>query len=83
MAAPEVRARFDAGHLGCGAEFAESLKARLAPLSPGERLAVVVRDPAAKVELPALAWLMGHRGAAERAIGGGAIEFEVEVNERK
>lgn len=72
-------ARYDAGELGCGAELVAAVKERLAPLAPGDRLAVVVRDPAAKVDLPALAWLLGHRVAGERALPGGALEFDIEV----
>lgn len=76
-------ASYDAGDLGCGAELAAAVKERLASLVTGDRLAVTVRDPAAKVDLPALAWLLGHRVAAERPLPGGALEIHIEVQRKE
>lgn len=74
--------RYDAGELGCGAELADAIRQRLGTLRAGETLAVVVRDPAAKVDLPALAWLLGHEVARERRLDERAVEFTILLKDR-
>lgn len=50
----------DAGDLGCGDGLAAWFRDCLRETSAGDVTCVIVRDPAARVELPALARLMGH-----------------------
>jgi TusA-related sulfurtransferase len=50
----------DAGDLGCGEGLAAWFRTQLRDTPPGDTLRAVVRDPAAREELPALARLMGH-----------------------
>lgn len=52
--------RYDAGELGCGTGLSKAFRERLEKVRPGETLEVVASDPAARVELPALAELLGH-----------------------
>lgn len=52
---------FDAGALGCNEGLARTFRERLQALPPGDTLRFVVRDPVARVEIPALARLLGHR----------------------
>ena len=51
----------DAGDLGCGDGLAGWFRDRLRETPTGDVLCSIVRDPAARVELPALARLMGQR----------------------
>jgi TusA-related sulfurtransferase len=51
---------FDAGPLGCADGLAQEFRKRLADVSVGESLAVIVSDPAAKADLPSLARMLGH-----------------------
>jgi TusA-related sulfurtransferase len=51
----------DAGDLGCGDGLAAWFRDRLRETPTGVVLRSIVRDPAARVELPALARLMGQR----------------------
>ncbi len=51
----------DAGSLGCGDGLAAWFRDRLRETPTGDVLCSIVRDPAARVELPALARLMGQR----------------------
>ena len=50
----------DAGDLGCSDGLAAWFRHQLRAIPPGDTLRAVVRDPAAREELPALARLMGH-----------------------
>lgn len=52
---------FDAGDLGCGDGLAREFRERLRSLPPGDTLRTVVSDPVARVELPALARMLGHQ----------------------
>lgn len=52
-------ATYDAGDLGCG-DLVLELRLQLRALPPGAVLAVVARDPAAPVDLPAWCGLVGH-----------------------
>lgn len=50
----------DAGNLGCGDGLAAWFRHQLRAIPAGDTLRALVRDPAAREELPALARLMGH-----------------------
>ena len=50
----------DAGLRGCGDGLAGWFRDQLGTAAAGEELRVIVRDPAALVELPALTRLLGH-----------------------
>lgn len=52
---------FDAGDLGCADGLAQAFREHLRAIPAHDVLRVVVRDPAAREELPALARLMKHR----------------------
>jgi len=51
--------RWDAGDMACG-ELILELRGRLAALSAGETIELVVRDPGAPEDLPAWCRLTGH-----------------------
>lgn len=50
----------EAGDLGCSDGLAAWFRTQLRDIPAGDTLHSVVRDPAAREELPALARLMGH-----------------------
>lgn len=52
---------FDAGAMGCADGLAQEFRQQLADVPVGAFLEVVVRDPAAKEDLPSLARLLGQR----------------------
>jgi TusA-related sulfurtransferase len=54
------RHSFDAGELGCADGLAEQFRGRIEAIAVGDRLEVLVSDPAAKSDLPALARMLGH-----------------------
>jgi TusA-related sulfurtransferase len=59
--APEAaRHSFDAGELGCADGLAEGFRKQIGAIPVGDVLEVVVSDPAAKSDLPALARMLGH-----------------------
>jgi len=67
----------DAGELGCGDGLAAWFRERLHETPTGVVLCSIVRDPAAQVELPALARLMGQRVVSVEALSEGlAIRVE-------
>jgi TusA-related sulfurtransferase len=67
----------DAGDLGCGDGLAAWFRDRLRATPTGVVLCSIVRDPAARVELPALARLMGQRVVSVEALNDGlAIRVE-------
>ena len=51
--------RWDAGDLGCGYLVAE-LHSRLDRMKPGQTIEVIVKDPGARVDLPAWCRMSGH-----------------------
>lgn len=51
--------RWDAGETGCG-DLVFELRRRLEPMSPGETLEVVARDPGAPHDIPAWCRMTGH-----------------------
>jgi len=69
---------FDAGAMGCADGLAQEFRRRLGEVSVGESINVVVRDPAAKEDLPALARLIGQRVTAVETHDDGRLEITVE-----
>ncbi len=69
---------FDAGTMGCADGLAEEFRRKLAEVPAGGRLEVVVRDPAAKEDLPSMARLLGHRVASSEATADGRLIITVE-----
>lgn len=67
----------DAGDLGCGDGLAAWFHSQLRDTPTGGTLRSVVRDPAAREELPALARLMGHTVTSIEA-GEGCFMITVE-----
>ena len=67
----------DAGDLGCADGLAAWFRDRLHETPPGAVLRTIVRDPAAWVERPALARLMGQRVVSIEALDEG-LTFSVE-----
>lgn len=57
---PAVTRRFDAGALGCADGLARRFRREVQALPPGAVLEVVTSNPAARVDLPSLARLLGH-----------------------
>ena len=52
---------FDAGAMGCADGLAQEFRQQISEVPVGALLEVVVRDPAAKEDLPSLARLLGHQ----------------------
>jgi TusA-related sulfurtransferase len=69
---------FDAGTRGCADGLAAEFKRRLGEIPVGESLQVVVRDPAAKADLPALARLLGQTVMAVEEHQDGRLIINVE-----
>lgn len=69
---------FDAGELGCATGLTMEFRRRIQGVEVGEVLEVVVHDPSAKVDLPSLARMMGHRvrSAESRDDGAGILLIE-------
>lgn len=72
---------FDAGAMGCGDGLAQEFRRRLEEVPVGESIRVVVRDPAAKEDLPALARMLGQSVTSAEAHGDGRLEITVERNQ--
>lgn len=51
---------FDAGDLSCGDGLPKEFRREIHSIPVGDLLEVVVRDPAAKADLPSLARMMSH-----------------------
>jgi tRNA 2-thiouridine synthesizing protein A len=62
---PVSDAEWDAADMGCG-ELVLELRARLAPLAPGQVLALTARDPGARADIPAWCRMTGHTLVSER-----------------
>jgi TusA-related sulfurtransferase len=69
---------YDAGDLGCGDGLGREFRRRIAEVPAGARLAVTVRDPSAKADLPPLARLLGHLVLSEEPLGDGRLVITVE-----
>lgn len=69
---------FEAGAMGCADGLAEEFRRRLAGVPVGDSLQVVVRDPAAKEDLPALARMLGQSVTSMEAHDDGRLTINVE-----
>jgi TusA-related sulfurtransferase len=79
LSAPEgARHSFDAGDLGCGAGLAEGFRRQIDAIPVGDALEVVVSDPVAKSDLPALARMLGHSILSAEARPGERLAITVE-----
>jgi TusA-related sulfurtransferase len=72
--------RFDAGSMGCADGLAQEFRQRMADVPVGALLEVVVRDPAAKEDLPSLARMLGQQ---VRSIDSNADGRQIITVERK
>lgn len=57
----ELKARFDAGPMGCGEGLHMEFRRHMQSLEVGDVMEFVVHDPSAKEDLPPLARMMGQR----------------------
>jgi TusA-related sulfurtransferase len=69
---------FDAGDLGCADGLAGEFRRRMQQIPVGDMLVVSTRDPAAKVDLPPLARMMGHLVRSTEPGGDGRLLVSVE-----
>lgn len=69
---------FDAGTMGCTDGLAQEFRRRILAIPPGDVLRVIVRDPAAKEDLPPLARMLGHTVQSIDALEGGRVQIHVE-----
>jgi hypothetical protein len=69
---------FDAGFMGCADGLADEFRRRIQGVPVGASLVSVVRDPAAREDLPPLARLLGHEVRSVEAGGDGTIKIVVE-----
>jgi TusA-related sulfurtransferase len=77
-AASDFVTSFDAGTMGCADGLAEEFRRRLAEVPVGGVIEVVVRDPAAKEDLPSLARMLGQRVSSTKATADGRLIIAVE-----
>lgn len=77
-AAESLTCVFDAGAMGCADGLAEEFKRQLSGVPIGDSLTVLVRDPAAKEDLPALARLLGQSVKSIEAHADGRLAINVE-----
>jgi TusA-related sulfurtransferase len=79
LSAPEAaRHSFDAGELGCADGLADGFRQQIGAIPVGDVLEVVVSDPAAKSDLPALARMLGHSILSAEARPGERLAITVE-----
>lgn len=69
---------FDAGDMGCGDGLAPAFRGRISSIPVGSTLVTVVRDPAAREDLPPLARMLGHEVRSVEAQDDGRIRITVE-----
>lgn len=69
---------FDAGAMGCADGLAEEFRRQLMAVPVGDSIQVVVRDPAAKEDLPALARMLGQSVKSIEAHDDGRLAINVE-----
>jgi TusA-related sulfurtransferase len=69
---------FEAGGMGCADGLAQEFRRRIAAVAVGDSLAVVVSDPAAKEDLPALARMLGQSITSVEAHDDGRLTINVE-----
>lgn len=59
----------DFGTRGCGDGIAAEFKQHLAGIEAGQTLEVIVRDPSARTDLPAICRMLGHEILATEETG--------------
>lgn len=69
---------FDAGDRGCADGLAQEFRRRMDALPAGASLVTLVRDPAAKQDLPPLARMLGHSVTSVDSGPGGSVRIIVE-----
>lgn len=69
---------FDAGAMGCADGLAQEFRRQLSAVAVGDSIRVVVRDPAAKEDLPALARMLGQAVTSVEAHEDGRLTINVE-----
>ena len=76
--AAESVPHFDAEDRGCGDGLAAELRRRIEGVEVGEQLRVTVRDASAKVDIPSVARLLGHRVVSEEPLTDGRLVMLLE-----
>lgn len=51
---------FDYGNKGCGEGVSTQFKQDIAGVDPGQMVEVIVREPSARTDLPAMCRMLGH-----------------------
>ena len=69
---------FDAGSMGCADGLADEFRRRIHGVPVGASLVSIVRDPAAREDLPPLARLLGHEVRSVEAGDDGTVKIVVE-----
>jgi tRNA 2-thiouridine synthesizing protein A/cysteine desulfurase len=69
---------FDAGDMGCADGLAQEFRRQIASVAVGGSLVAIVRDPAAREDIPPLARLLGHSVTSVEAQDEGALKITVE-----
>jgi TusA-related sulfurtransferase len=69
---------FDAGSMGCADGLAQEFRRQISSIAVGCSLVTVVRDPAAREDLPPLARMLGHTVTSVEDRDDGAVSVTVE-----
>jgi TusA-related sulfurtransferase len=69
---------FDAGQMGCADGLAQELRRQLTSVPIGGSLVAIVRDPAAREEVPALARMLGHSVTSLKEADEGKFKITME-----
>lgn len=75
---PDSVVIYDAGDRGCADGLAQEFRRQVDALPRGATLVSVVRDPAAKADLPPLARMLGHAVRSVESEPGGVVRIAVE-----
>lgn len=65
----ERAALYDAGDKGCGDGLAAELRRRIGEIGVGQILEVIVREPSARTDAPAMLRMLGHEIVTEEESG--------------
>lgn len=74
-----ARREYDAGDLGCATGLPRELRRQLGDVPAGDRLEVVISDPATREDIPALSRLLGHHVISVTTALDGRFVITVEV----
>jgi TusA-related sulfurtransferase len=75
---PAPIAAFDAGDMGCANGLVVAFRRQVQRVEVGQVIEVTLRDPSAKVDLPSLARMMGHRIRSMSEVEDGAVVVQIE-----